>query len=323
MASSLVTIIQADLILYGYSIGMLIGTIGNAFVIRILSRQRENACSIYLLSAAIVNIVYLIFYGFTQIFPVNYKDATSTAFALCKTYLYIAGVLGQLAKTLLVLASIDRSLITNDRATVRALSTPKRAKYLMFFAVIFWLLLSVHLPIMATIVNGQCTGVGVYATIRAIYVIIIVGLLPSITLGIFSYLTYRNMKRIHTRIQPIGNTATNPIARRDRDLLKLVIAETVVYVITAGPYPLAFLENMISRYALPNRSIQYSQIEVLMINIVTFLLFINSAVPFYTYMIASKSFRHDFIHIITHGYRKLKRQPIARITFRVNGMLGH
>ncbi|CAF1101676.1 unnamed protein product [Adineta steineri] len=307
MSSSIIASIQSDLTLYGYSITMVFGNIGNIFVVIILSRQRENACSIYLLSAAVVNIIYLTFYGFIQIFPVNYRNVTTTAFVLCKIYLYIAGILGQLAKTLLVLASIDRFLVTNRHALVRGYSTPKRAKYLVFFGFIFWLLLSIHLPIMTTIVNGQCTGVGIYVTIRAIYVLIFVGLLPPIMLSIFGFLTYRNMRQLHNRIRPTANNADTPMQRRDRDLLKLVISETVVYLITAGPYPLMFLETMISQYVVQNKSIQYSQIEVFMLNIVTFILFINSAAPFYTYIIASKSFRHDFTRIIINGYRKIIR----------------
>jgi len=45
--------------------------------------------------------------------------------------------LGQLPKTMLVLACIDRFLMTSERASFRAFSTPKRAKYIIFFFVFF------------------------------------------------------------------------------------------------------------------------------------------------------------------------------------------
>ena len=66
---------------------------------------------------------------------------------------------------------------------------------------------------------------------------------------------------------------------------------------------------MVSEYILPNKSLQYSQIEIFILNISFFLLFINNAAPFYTYLIVSKPFRHDFKQLIMNVYRKLRRQP--------------
>ena len=57
--------------------------------------------------------------------------------ALCKITLYLQDVITQVAKTMLVFADVDRFLITSDRVGFRALSTFKRAKYLISFAVIF------------------------------------------------------------------------------------------------------------------------------------------------------------------------------------------
>jgi hypothetical protein len=316
--------IQVQLNLYGYSLFMILGNAGNAFIVIIFSQQRQNACSIYLLSSAIVNILYLTFDGFTTIFPVNYADETPLAFVLCKIYPYILTVLGQVAKTMLVLACIDRFLITNDRATFRAFSTPKRAKYLIFFSVILWSLSAILTPFMETIINGQCGKFGIYSTISTIYVIIVVGLIPPIVSGIFGFLTYRNMRQIHNRVQPIAHSANDgnvSIRRRDRDLLILVISEILVYIVTSCPFPFVLLEMMISQYALPNKSFQYSQIEILVLNVALLLLFINSAAPFFTYIIASKSFRRDFKQLIINGYRKLRRQTPVQIIARTDQTL--
>jgi hypothetical protein len=320
MSSTILATAQSQLILYGYSLFMIFGNIGNAFIVIIFSRQRQNACSIYLLSSAIVNILYLTFNGFIQIFPVKYIDETPTTLALCKTYTYLTSIIGQVAKTLIVLACIDRYLITSDRATRRAFSTPKRAKYLIFFFVIFWSLMGVHIPIMVTIVNGQCNGSGIYSLILSIYITIVVGLIPPGMSCIFGYLTYRNMRKIHNRVQPIVNntTSANIIIRRDRDLLIIVISEVLVYIITASLFPVIRLETIMSQYILPKKSVQYSQIEIFISNIALLLLFANSATSFYTYLIASRSFREDFKQLIMKAYRKLRRQPVAPPAFRRN-----
>jgi len=172
---------------------------------------------------------------------------------------------------------------------------------------------------MTTIVHGQCTRSGVYAIIYTIYSIIFVGLIPTITSAVFGYLTYRNMRQMLKRVQPVTQNTTNvnTMQRRDRDLLIIVIAEIFVYVVTTILYPLIQLETLISQYVLPNKSFQYSQIEIFILNISGFLLFINSAAPFYTYLISSKAFRRDFKQSIINIYGKLTGQtPDPTITVR-------
>jgi hypothetical protein len=175
----------------------------------IFSQQRQGACAIYLTCAAVMNIVYLTYDGFATIFMFYYPDETMHVIIFCKLYKYILYIFGQEAKTMLVLACIDRFLITSDRASFRAFSTPKRAKYLIFFSSIFWLLSTIHIPIMTTTINGQCSSSGVYSIFYTIYIIIFVGLIPSITSAIFGYLTYRSLRHMHNRIQPVVQNTIN------------------------------------------------------------------------------------------------------------------
>jgi len=165
MSSSTLTTIENLLTVYGYSICMILGNIGNVFIIMIFSRQRQGACAIYLTCAAVMNIVYLTYDGFATIFMFYYPDETMHVIIFCKLYKYILYIFGQEAKTMLVLACIDRFLITSDRVSFRAFSTPKRAKYFILFSLIFWLLSTIHVPIMITVVNGQCNTSGLYSII--------------------------------------------------------------------------------------------------------------------------------------------------------------
>jgi hypothetical protein len=83
-----------------------------------------------------MNDLYLIFDGCVQIFPFDYSNPTSDAIAFCKIRSYLPQILGQSAKTMLVLACIDHFIITSDRLMFRAFSTPIRAKYFIFVAII-------------------------------------------------------------------------------------------------------------------------------------------------------------------------------------------
>jgi len=324
MSSSTLTTINNQLTVYGYSISMILGNIGNVFIVMIFHRQRQSACAIYLICSAVMNIVYLTFDGIATIFMFYYPNETTRVIIFCKMYKYFLYIFGQEGKTMIVSACIDRFLITSSRVDFRAFSTPKRAKYLIFFSLIFWSLSTIHVPIMIGVFNGQCTTSGVYSIIYSAYTIMFVSLIPTITSAIFGYLTYLNMRQIHNRVHPFVQNAVNTnifFQRKDRDLLIIVIAEVVIYFLTTALFPLILIEMLITEYVMPNKSFQYLQIEIFIVNIAVFLLFINSAAPFYTYLISSKSFRRDFKQLIIKSYLKLTRQTPVETVPRIDPTL--
>ena len=151
MSTSVLVLIQTQLNHYGYPIFLILGNIGNILIAILFSRHRRSACMIYLLSSAIMNDLYLTFNSLVEIFPFYYADESLRAFTLCKIRFYLSNVLGQLAKTMVVLACIDRFMITNDCVHLRALSTPKRAKWFILISILFWIIFASHIAIMTTI----------------------------------------------------------------------------------------------------------------------------------------------------------------------------
>ncbi len=83
---------------------------------------------IYLISAAVVNFIFLTINFYFQAFPPNYNDGQVNSLIFCKIYAYLLNIFGQVAKTLLIFACIDRFLVTSDAASFRGFSTIKRAK---------------------------------------------------------------------------------------------------------------------------------------------------------------------------------------------------
>jgi hypothetical protein len=311
MSSSTLTTIENVLTLYGNPIFLTLGNIGNIFIVIIFSRQHQSACAIYLTSSGIMNSLYLTFGGISSMVIFYYPDRTMRIMAFCKIYAFIVNIIGQIPKSMIIFACIDRFLITSNRAGFRAFSTPKRAKYFIFFSIIFWVVLAIPAPLMTSVVNGQCISSGVFSVIYSVDSILFIGFIPTIVSAIFGYLTYRNMRQLKNRIQPVAQNTINTnvtIQRRDHDLLIIVIAEIFVYVVTTALFPLIQLEMMITRYVMPNKSFQYFQIEIFVLNIAYFLLSINSAAPFYTYLISSKSFRREFKQLIINTYWKLTNQ---------------
>jgi hypothetical protein len=212
---------------------------------------------------------------------------------------------------MIIAACIDRFLLTSSRTTYRAFSTPKRAKWLIFFTIIFWPLFLSFVPIISTIANGRCGTLGTNAIIISVYLLVFIGFLPPIVLGVFGYLAYRNMRQVHNRIQPVINNeinTKNSIGRRDREMWTMVISEALVYILTASFFPIILTEMLISQNIIPNKSFQYLQIESFLLFIASWLLFINRATPFYICFIVSKQFRRNFKRLIIKFYQKLTRQ---------------
>ncbi|CAF1211374.1 unnamed protein product [Adineta steineri] len=324
MSSSTLAIVQTKLNLYGYSVFMVLGTIGNAFIALLFNKQHQNACAIYLKYSAILNAIYLIYFEVIELIPVDYTDGTVKAIILCKIITYIPNFLGQITKTLVIMACIDRYLITSDRVSFRAFSTPKRAKFILIFTSIFWLIFASHVLIMQTIINGQCVRPGIYLPIYTFYAILFIATGPTIILSIFGYLAYRNMRKMQVRIQPIVNHTmdqTHFIRRKDRDLLIIVIAEVFVYLILTMLLPIILIEMTISQYVIQNKSIQYLQTEIFINNFAIFLLYVICAIPFYIYLISSKAFRRDFKQLIINAYQKLTKQGNDQIIPKPNHAL--
>jgi hypothetical protein len=128
------------------------------------------------------------------------------------------------------------------------------------------------------------------------------------------------MRKMHLRVQPITDNriqTNNSIRRHDRDLLIIVISEVLLFIIATFPFPLILLEMMISPYTISNKSVQYSQIEVFILTIAYLLLFANSAMPFYIYLISSKSFYRDFKQLIINVYQKPRGQTTMTNVSRI------
>ncbi|CAF4295172.1 unnamed protein product, partial [Rotaria sp. Silwood2] len=126
-------------------------------------------------------------------------------------------------------------------------------------------------------------------------------LIPLILMSIFGYLTYYNMRKLHMRIQPrdLDRNKRN-IRKRDQELLRMVLGDVFVNLLTLFPYSFVILETAITTYISMNKSIDHIRIENFITVITSFLYLSNFAAPFYIFFTISKSFRKDFIEFIQH-----------------------
>jgi hypothetical protein len=311
MSTSALSFIQTQLVRYGITTIMFLGCTGNAYVVLTFLKHYKNSCALFLLSAAIMNIIYLALSIPLTVYTYEHGDPSLYSMGLCKLRYYLFHVWGQMSRYFIVLACIDRFALTNIDSKIRMLGQPYVARWLIGLITIFWHIFAIHIAIMTTVKNGRCGYFDLYYTLNSIYVLIFVCFVPPVTMSIFGYLTFKNMNRLHTRVQPMGtgNTAGIVIHRHDHNLLVMVLAEVLVYVATMSLYPVIILELAVTNSMAANKTLQEVQIENFLLFISQFLIYINTSAPFYIYLIASKTFRNDFRKTITTiWYYIIRRQ---------------
>ncbi|CAF5029039.1 unnamed protein product, partial [Rotaria sp. Silwood1] len=97
MSTSLLPVIQSELNRYGLSIILILGIIGNSFIIILFTKCRQNSCSMYFFWASIINTLYLIFAILPTLYSITYGDLNSRSFIYCKLRFYLANTLSQSA----------------------------------------------------------------------------------------------------------------------------------------------------------------------------------------------------------------------------------
>jgi hypothetical protein len=133
----------------------------------------------------------------------------------------------------------------------------------------------------------------VYNLIFGIYTLIFAGIIPPVSMSIFSLITIRNLRSARVRIHTIGTSKTRSMRQQDFHLIRMLTAQVVVYVFTTTLYPLNTIYDAITISI--DKTVDQQIIEIFIYFFTgTFLLFINPAVPFYIYISTSKAFRSEF-----------------------------
>jgi hypothetical protein len=304
--SSLV-FVQQILTRYGMSTYLVFGNLGNVLTICIFSQyeQRRNPCSLYLLFMTICNLICLDVAIIPIIFSLDHQDITSRFLVACQIQFYIRHVSFQMLRTYKVLACIDRFALSSMQIHIRSFSQVKIAVRLIILSGIFWALIIIFFSFVRTIENGICDiHNDLYAWIYTIYYVLFAGILPPLLIVIFSLLLIRNLKRIRNEIRSIHG---NILRKRDRDLIKMVLIEVMVYVISTIPFSIFLIYKMITNDYI--KSQERKQIESFLHYITqSFLMYFNTVLPFYIYIFASTSFRRALKQIILKFYRCITRK---------------
>lgn len=191
--------VQRAMSLYGLSTFYILGTVGNLLLVCILMQQthRRNSCSLYLLSATVVNFILIQCILPVAIYSANNTDPQTTSLTWCKTRSYLFNALLMLYRWYKMAACVDRAAMCSQRASVRTFSEARTARRVILLITIVWLLIPIHLAVFYRIESGRCVPQsGTYAKFFSVYSIFISGWSPPAVMAIFGIIAYRNLKQV-------------------------------------------------------------------------------------------------------------------------------
>lgn len=305
---SLLISIQINLFRIGGPILIILGSFSCIFSLLIFTQKtlRKNPCSIYFIALYIINFLYIYSSLLTLTLQIGYNiDASTSNLIYCRFRLYIAVVLNCLNAYLLILAAIDRILVTSSNALIRRRSTRLLAYKCIIIGILFFMIFLSHLLIFVNIqeIDGLNTyfcyyQMGWYLTFMSYYSLFKETIAPllMITFGLWSVNNIRNVRRIIN----VGLSTVNENTRqrglslnssRDRQFLILIIKDVMIYILFTFIMPISLIYDQVTQYQIKN-VIEIQQGNLLR-NVAIFSVHIPFCIGFYTNLIVSKTFRHE------------------------------
>ncbi|CAF1470892.1 unnamed protein product [Adineta steineri] len=220
---------------------------------------------------------------------------------LCKIYIYVSFIFATGSPSILILASIDRLLISSQNVDTRLYSSKRLAYFMISISTCFWILFNIHLLIKVNIYQFSpsfylCSyePTNLYldfvyfflSSIHTLYVIVL------LILSIFSFKNVHHIQLIPRQQQKELRTMT----KRDFQLLRCLFAEGIVFMIFALLINGYYFYAAITREQI--RTPLQTAVEIFIGNVFSFLYNIPYCANFFVFISLSKAFRHDFKRLV-------------------------
>ncbi|CAF1245686.1 unnamed protein product [Adineta steineri] len=302
--SSLISI-QTNLYKYGGPILMILGTVSCILSLIVFTKKnlRKNPCAIYLVAYNIGNLLQIYTTMLLAILSIGYNiDPTLYSLSFCRFHYYTQFLSTVLSPSYLILASIDRILITSPNALTRQRST-LRITYISIIGVtLFWVLVHIHTLFLTSIVEPVpnlfiCSlQSGFYLTFISYYTISIQDILIPllmIILGIWAVKNLRQRRQVTAVTVTTVTVAVRPTQSKSKDsqLIQILMIDIGIYIIFNAMMPPVLIYLQI----LQTRSFDFAELQfgVFLLSVAAFSSYVPFCVGFYTNLLVSKTFRYE------------------------------
>ncbi|CAF1576158.1 unnamed protein product [Rotaria magnacalcarata] len=305
---------------YGNLAIYILGNIGNLLSILIFSRKpwKKNVCVFYFITFLILSCIYLnsIILGTALIngFDINVQNSNAL---LCKLFHYVGIFSSTLLPTVIILASIDRLLISSQNVDTRLYSSKRLAYFSISLSALFWLFFHIHLLIKVNIqqigssdwiCDFDLSGSYIYFVN---YSLMTFNCLFCLLMIILSILAFKNVRYIrctprHQRKQ------IRSMTKKDFQLIRCLFVLVIVYISVS----IAPTLNSVYTTATKNQIRTPLQDETVyfIANLFVFIYFTFYCSNFFIFLIVSKAFRYELKRI----FFKLFDNDLAVLTEEEN-----
>ena len=301
-------VIQKSLYQFGGPILVILGTVSCTLSLIVFTKKnlRKSPCSLYFAAMSISNLILIYISVLITILQYGYNIMpTAHNLPLCRFTVYATFVFSTLSPFYLILASIDRVLITSPNARTRHRSTYRLACTCIIIGTLFWIIVHIHALVFGAIIEAAPNyficyfQLGAYFMFAGYYTFLIQGILVPFLLIIFGLWSIKNIRSMsRRRVAPVLSTTgitngdyTHPIQAKDRQLVLILLINICVYIIFGWMFPIFLIYQQITQNHV--KSLVQSQIEVLISAVSIFSDYIPICIGCYTNVLASKTFRNE------------------------------
>ncbi|CAF3538772.1 unnamed protein product [Rotaria sp. Silwood1] len=288
-ASTLLYTIQRNLFRFGGPLLIAIGSISCIINLLVFTKDtlRKNPCTIYFISVNIINFLYFYLGLLFTTFAAGYDiDPSSNNIIFCRFRYYIALVLACWESSCLILASIDRILITSPNARTRKHSTRRLATISMISIGLFWVIFHIHAWIFMEILQFAPNYFvcfyqpGTYMTFMSYNSLVINGALPPLLMTIFAFWTVKNIRQVrhgrhHSNSTYTGTTVIGrsyALQSKDQQMIRMLLVNIIIFIICKCPVTIFYIYQQCTERE--NKSAEQQIIEQSILQTTYFVFFI-------------------------------------------------
>jgi hypothetical protein len=278
-----------------YILGM-VGDLLSAFVFFQRS-WRKNVCVFYFLIGLFLNSLYLhsTILGTALITGFNI-NAQNSSVILCKLYYYTVYLSATLFPTVLILASIDRLLISSQNVDTRLYSSKRLAYFSVSLSTFFWVVFNFHVLIKTNLQQLGPSSFGCYYDLSILYIefisysLVIFNCLFCFLMIILSIFAFKNVRGIRV-IPRQRQTQIRSMTKKDFQLLRCLFVQDIVYI------SLSFVPSIYSVYSTATMNQRRTPLEQaindFIENFLYFIFYTFHCVSCFIFLTVSKAFRRE------------------------------
>ena len=292
------------LYLYIVPVVYILGNLGNFLTIFILAKKtwRKNVCVFYFTVCLVSNTCYINTTLLASFFTFGlHTNLHNSNIVICKLYFYASFLFTSLLPTTLILASIDRLLISSQNVDTRLYSSKRLAHFLISLNTFFWIFYLVHTLIKVNIQELYPSYFACYYDRSSFYIQFVS--YSSLTFSclfcaimiILCVLAFKNVRRIRA-VPRQQRQQIRTMTKKDFQLLRCLFVHDIVFILFGS---LITLFQVYQRVTTEQAQTSLGKaIEDFIYNVFVFLNHIPSCASFYIFIVVSKAFRNEVKRLI-------------------------